>query len=102
VNAEALRRVLVIAASARKGFCFIATAALGETKETRALRAFRDLYLRQTRLGRRVIATYYRVSPGLCRCLESHPILLSAIRTLLKGLARMSDAAVEHRLNRRP
>jgi hypothetical protein len=35
-------------ASERKGRCFVATLALGECAETRALRAFRDLYLRRT------------------------------------------------------
>ncbi|MEO8188386.1 MAG: CFI-box-CTERM domain-containing protein, partial [Burkholderiaceae bacterium] len=53
--------------SATRGKCFIATYLLGECKETSALRAFRDLYLRRSVFGRWIVGRYYKVSPWLCR-----------------------------------
>lgn len=91
----------VIAASARKGYCFIATAAFGDGEETRALRAFRDLYLRRTRQGRWLIAAYYRFSPWLCRCIERRPLALAVVRALLKKLASIAAKAVDRHMNRR-
>jgi hypothetical protein len=91
----------VIAASARKGYCFIATAALGDSEETRALRAFRDLCLRRTRRGRWLIAAYYRFSPWLCRCIERRPLALAVVRALLKKLASIAAKAVDRHMNRR-
>lgn len=43
--------VTIARASEKKGRCFVATLALGECAETRALRAFRDLYMRRTAAG---------------------------------------------------
>ncbi|KAK0039478.1 hypothetical protein Bpfe_031065 [Biomphalaria pfeifferi] len=51
--------------SAKRGYCFVATLALGECEETNALRAWRDLYLRRSIIGRRLIHLYYLVSPRL-------------------------------------
>ena len=66
--------VAIARASERKGRCFVATLALGECAETSALRAFRDLYLRRSDVGRWCIGAYYRFSPALCRGLERRPV----------------------------
>jgi hypothetical protein len=63
-------------ASAKKGRCFVATLALGECEETRALRVFRDLRLRRTRPGRWFIGAYYGFSPRLCAWLDDRPATL--------------------------
>src|SRR5690349_21757481 len=47
---EESRRTVQV--SATKGRCFVATLALGESQETRQLRAFRDLVLRRSAAGR--------------------------------------------------
>lgn len=87
-------------ASERKGRCFVATLVLGECAETSALRAFRDLYLRRTAPGRRIIATYYRLGPAMCDLLSRHPGLLSAVRFGLVLAGRIAARAVARRLTR--
>lgn len=84
--------------SVRKGRCFVATLALGECDETRALRAFRDLYLRRSALGRWLVGAYYSLSPALCAWLETKPTLLEMLRPMLRALARAAGAAVWRRL----
>ena len=74
-------------ASASPGHCFIATMVFGEGPETQTLRAFRDQVLRRGPTGRRLIATYYRVAPGICRMLErqpwAHPVLRAALQPVI-------------------
>lgn len=81
-------------ASERKGRCFIATLALGEGRETTALRQFRDLFLRRSWAGRQFIAMYYRASPPVCRFLKDRPLLLRLCGMPLRVLARCADKAV--------
>ena len=88
----------IAAASATKGRCFVATLVLGECDDTRALRAFRDLYLRRSVCGRWLVGTYYRTSPVLCAWLETWPRAIRPLRWLLKGLARAAGAAVHRKL----
>lgn len=85
-------------ASVTKGRCFVATLALGECDETRALRAFRDLYLRRSAFGRWLVGAYYSKSPALCTWLETKPTLLEMLRPILRALARAAGAAVRLRL----
>lgn len=86
--------------SERKGRCFIATLALGECRETTALRQYRDLFLRRSRAGRQFIAVYYRFSPFVCRALEGRPALLRLCRAPLKALAAVADHAVSRLIER--
>lgn len=88
--------------SAKRGRCFIATLALGESPETQALRQFRDLYLRRTRWGRAFISAYYRFSPSACDVLAASPRLLMATRRPLRLLAAAASAAVRLRLRKDP
>lgn len=90
----------IAAASATKGRCFVATLALGECDDTRALRAFRDLYLRRSACGRWLVGTYYRTSPALCGWLEARPRAVQPIRWLLRRLARAAGAAVRLKVGR--
>ena len=85
-------------ASNTKGRCFVATLALGECEETRALRAFRDLYLRRSVLGKWLVGTYYSLSPTLCTWLETRPTVLKWVRPILRALAHAASTSVRHRL----
>lgn len=86
--------------SERKGRCFIATLALGECRETTALRQYRDLFLRPSWAGRQFIAVYYRASPVVCRLLEGRPTLLRLCRAPLRALGTYASNAVNRRMER--
>ncbi len=92
--------VEVARVSQTKGKCFVATMALGECAETNALRAFRDLYLRRSDVGRRCIGVYYRVSPALCRAMERRPVGLAVVRGMVKAAAVAAAWLVDRRLAR--
>ncbi|MEN0058931.1 MAG: CFI-box-CTERM domain-containing protein, partial [Bdellovibrio sp.] len=70
--------------------CFIATAVFenGSAPEVLSLREFRDFTLRSSALGRKFIAFYYRVSPGIACLLDKHPTLKPAIRACLRFLIK--------------
>ena len=84
--------------SARRGKCFLATHVLGECEDTMALRAFRDLYLRRSVAGRRVIGSYYKISPLLCRAIGERPLLLAALQPVLRFAGRGAARAAEWQL----
>ena len=89
-------------ASVRKGRCFVATVVLGDSPHMRSLRAFRDVVLRPSAVGRWFIGSYYRLSPCLCPWLERSPSARSVLRPVLVGLARAAEGAVRHQLERDP
>ena len=64
--------------------CLIATLVFGEGPETQTLSAFRDQVLRCGSTGRRLIATYYRIAPGVCRMLVRQPWTHSVLRIALR------------------
>lgn len=86
--------------SQTKGKCFVATMALGECAETNALRAFRDLYLRRSDVGRWCIGVYYRVSPALCHAMERRPVAMPVVRGMVKAAAVAAAWLVDRRLAR--
>ena len=92
---ESLRLARV---SENKGRCFVATLALGDCKDTKALRAFRDLYLRRSVVGRWLIGAYYRCSPGVCAWMKGKPNILSAARIVLRWMARAAATAVARKV----
>jgi len=71
-------------APAPPGRCFIATLVFGEGPETQTLSAFRDQVLRCGSTGRRLIATYCRIAPGVCRMLVRQPWTHSVLRIALR------------------
>lgn len=87
--------------SAARGKCFLATHVLGECGETMALRAFRDLYLRRSILGRWLIACYYKASPTLCRAIGDRRLLLAATRCMLRQAGRAAGRVTEQRIGGR-
>ena len=66
-------------------FCFIATAAYGtpQAEEINVLRHFRDQYLMDTSLGRKLVDYYYTVSPPIAQYISEHEILRILVRDLL-------------------
>ncbi len=72
--------------AARTGRCFIATHVFGEGPETQILRRFRDLRLRPTRAGRRLILVYYWMAPSICQAMKRWPALKVAARMLLRPM----------------
>jgi len=70
------------------GGCFIATAAYGSIVEPEvdALRHYRDGYLLHHWWGRALVNTYYAVSPGPARYIQSRPILRASARLLLSPI----------------
>lgn len=79
-----------------EGFCFVATAAYGApwTDRVRALRWFRDAYLRPNPLGRAFVAFYYAASPPLARAIAEEPLLRASARVVLGPLADVARVTV--------
>lgn len=90
----------IAAASAKKGKCFVATAVLGDCQATRDLRTFRDLFLRRSKIGRRMVRAYYRFSPRLCDWLQARPAAARILAWLLVPVARLARTAVQARLRK--
>jgi hypothetical protein len=83
-----------LAASDKKGRCFIATLIFGPSHETAVLRMFRDRVLRRHATGRWLIGTYYRAAPRLCVALERYPWLQPAFRIMLKPMVWLAERAL--------
>ncbi len=68
--------------------CYIATSVYGsyDCPEVWTLRRFRDLNLKQTKLGRIFIKVYYAVSPTLVKCFGNIKWLKNLIRQPLNKL----------------
>jgi hypothetical protein len=79
-----------LAASAQtvgKGRCFITTCVFGEAWQTQVLRQFRDVALRPNVWGRRLIWSYHRLAPGICKCLRRWPALQAPVRVVLGAIS---------------
>lgn len=87
-NPDVFKRFLRLSNASRPR-CFIATAAFDgqRTSTVEALCRFRDRSLKKTRAGRRLVAMYYRISPGVADFLDRHPRLKPATRRLLTWFA---------------
>ncbi len=74
--------------TAKKKYCFIATAAYGSplAQEVLLLKTFRDNHLSQNALGERFIQTYYRSSPYLAQQISQNKVLKLLTRCLLSPI----------------
>jgi len=71
--------------------CFVATCLFGERAwQTIVLRCYRDEVLLQARLGRRLVAAYYRFAPWGCRVLARASWLQPLARAVVGTLARLA------------
>ncbi|NIO19802.1 MAG: hypothetical protein GTN76_03440, partial [Candidatus Aenigmarchaeota archaeon] len=76
--------------------CFIATAAYGSPlhPHVETLRDFRDEYLMQNKLGRWLVAQYYRYSPFIAKQVAKSKILKVAVRSHLLPLVAVSYSTI--------
>ncbi|MGB9700955.1 MAG: CFI-box-CTERM domain-containing protein, partial [Thermodesulfobacteriota bacterium] len=83
------------------GGCFIATAVYGSpiAKEITILREFRDRFLLNNDLGRKIIDLYYRYSPSLARFISQNEKLRSTARLLMYPLIGISYGLIRYPLS---
>lgn len=88
-NPEAFKRFVKLSNSKRPR-CFIATAAFESYDDETVLTLcrLRDERLKRTRLGRKFVWAYYRVSPSLANQLDRYPGLKPTARLILKLIAK--------------
>ena len=69
----------------KKGACYIATAVYGsyDSDEVLVLRRFRDEILKPTKIGRKMVAFYYKYSPYLSKKLKLNSVPSNVIKCLL-------------------
>ena len=69
----------------KKGACYIATAVYGsyDSDEVLVLRRFRDEILKPTKVGRKMVAFYYKYSPYLSKKLKLNSIPSNIIKFIL-------------------
>lgn len=71
--------------------CFVATWLFGQSAwQTMVLRCYRDEVLLHARLGRRLVAAYYRFAPRFCRVLARATWLRPLARAVVGTLARLA------------
>lgn len=74
--------------------CFVATSLFGgSARETNALRAFRDDYLKGNAAGEAFIAWYYGNSPGWVQWSADKPVVTAVARFMLEPLAEAAALA---------
>ncbi len=88
-NADAKENLKLIAdyrAGKHKRRCFIATAAYGTpfVSEIKVLRAWRDNYLLNSKLGTWSVEVYYRISPKVAEFISNSELRKSIVRAALK------------------
>ncbi len=78
------------------GGCFVATAAYGSYLEgsVQALRSFRDNVMQDDAVGRRMVSTYYRLSPPVAEFIDHHPVCKSIVRAALVPAVYAGTTAV--------
>lgn len=87
---QAVMKTFLRATRAKRGPCFIATAAFADSPdamELLLLRRFRDQRLRRHAFGRQMIFVYYKISPPIGRALAHSPRLRRLVRQSLTRLS---------------
>ncbi len=84
-TAVELAEEIISEKTAKRKFCFIATAAYGSplAQEVVLLQSFRDHYLARNSLGEKFIQAYYRFSPALAGQISQNQVLKLLTRGLL-------------------
>jgi hypothetical protein len=77
-------------------FCFISFSALGSELEPYigVLRAFRDIFLMESKLGRSLVSFYYQHSPSLVHFIARHEFLKQVVQVGLVPLVIISYLAL--------
>lgn len=87
-----------------RGRCFVATLLLADrgqaTPHLAALRNYRDLVMKRSKWGRRLVKCYYRIGPALCRLLIRHAWLQGPARSIVVALAKLAAASQARRHGR--
>jgi hypothetical protein len=88
-NAEAFKTFLKLS-NAKRPRCFVATSAFDSYSDETVMKLceLRDRRLKRSKLGRKFIYAYYRVSPAIAHHLDRHERLKPAARLILRQLAR--------------
>ncbi len=88
-NTEAFKKFMKLS-NAKRPRCFIATSAFDSYNDETVVKLceLRDRRLKRTRLGRKFIYAYYRVSPKLAQALDRHSALKPMARLILKLLSK--------------
>lgn len=88
-NPEVIKNFLK-AAGQKHGRCFIATSAfeIPLAHEILVLKKFRDDKLKSSKMGRKFITIYYKVSPAIACHLDRHKYLKPAVRTVLRAVIK--------------
>ena len=75
--------------------CFIATAAYGThlARDIKRLCQFRDNYLLKNRLGKRLVNTYYKISPPIAKIISESAFLRRITRSFIKLLLKVLPVA---------
>ncbi|WFE69491.1 cold shock domain-containing protein [Thiomicrospira sp. R3] len=81
------------------GWCFIATAVYEDYNHPNVLvlRSFRDNQLKNSSLGRKFVALYYRKSPAVAKKLKNMPYVSAVIRTLLNSFVFVYNALIKNK-----
>jgi hypothetical protein len=82
--------------SSNESFCFISFSALGSELEEYIgiLRAFRDIFLMESKLGRILVAFYYQHSPSLVHFISRHGYLREVVQMGLVPLVTIAYLAL--------
>lgn len=99
------QRLLSGGAEPARGRCFVATLLLADraraTPHLAALRDYRDLIMKRSELGRRLVMSYYWIGPALCRTLVRHAWLQGPARAIVVALAMLAAVLLDRRRNSR-
>lgn len=82
--------------SSNESFCFISFSTLGSELEEYIglLRTFRDIFLMESKLGRRLVAFHYQHSPSLVHFIARHDFLREVVQMGLVPLVTISYLAL--------
>lgn len=92
-NPQAYRQLLKLC-DAQTSRCFVANAAFMNSRATTVVElcAFRDLHMKKSHIGRKLVCLYYYHSPSWAQWMDNHPQLKPVARLVLRGVAILLKA----------